>query len=328
MPKASKTNTSKITKTPRKKRVSSLRLRNLKYYLGQTIKSLLRNKIMSFASIVTVAACMVMVILSFAATSNVSLFLDYLESSVGITVHIDDNLTEGQLEFLQQQISAAGNVSMARFVSPDEALVDLARVLGDDYGIIKTALEGEENPLRRTFVVELENVRLQRETIETFETFFGIAYIDASTEAAEMLISANNVLAIVGFVVVALFGIFSVVIITNTIKITVNSRRNEIVIMKYVGATDSFIRWPFILEGVLIGIIGGIIPLVATWFAYENLVESMTTSGSGLIYMLVREFPFRTTGEIFPLLIPIILILGAGIGVLGSVSSIRKHLNV
>ncbi|MCL2170024.1 MAG: permease-like cell division protein FtsX [Defluviitaleaceae bacterium] len=328
MPKDSKTNTARITKASSAKKVQSPKLRNIKYYLSQTLKSLWRNKLMSLTSVITVAACMIMVIGSFAATSNVSLFLDYLENQVGITVHIHDDLNDYEVARLYSQIMATDNVASVRLVSPDEALVTLAYVLGDERGIMAEALEGRDNPLRRTFVTELDNVRQQRLTIEAFERLSGIAFIDASAEAAEMLISANNFLAIFGFVVVAVLGILSVVIITNTIKLTVNSRRNEIVIMKYVGATDSFIRWPFILEGVMIGIIGGLIPLTIAWFGYESLIESMTTSGSGILYFMVREFPFRSAMEIFPILLPVIIIMGGGIGVLGSISSMRKHLNV
>jgi len=328
MPKENKTNTSKISKVTSPKRASSLRLRNIRYYLSQTLKSLWRNKLMSLTSMITVAACMIMVIASFAATSNVGLFLQHLEQQVGIVVHIDEYLDEAQFSRLQAQIAGTNNVAGITLVTPDEALEHLAVLWGDETGIMAYAVEGHLNPLRYTFVVELENVRLQRETIEAFEAFYGVAYIDASAEVAETLISANNFLAIFGVVVVGLLSILSVVIITNTIKLTVNSRRNEIVIMKYVGATDSFIRWPFLMEGVLIGILGGLIPLVISWIFYENIVISMTTSGSGIVYMLVSDFPFRTSGEIFPILIPVILGLGAIIGLVGSMSSMRKHLNV
>jgi len=328
MPKENKTNTSKISKATRPKKRSSLKLRNLRYYLSQTLKNIWRNKIMSFTSMLTVAACMVMVILSFAATSNLSLFLQHVEQQVGITVHIYEHLNDEQMRMLGRQLEQVENVTSVTFVTPDEALANVAEIWGDEAGIFAQAVEGESNPLRYTYIVELESVRQQRVTVETFERLYGVALIDASADVADTLVSANNFLAIFGFVVVAVLGVLSVVIITNTIKLTVNSRRNEIVIMKYVGATDSFIRWPFLLEGILIGIVGGLIPLIAAWFGYESLVDSITTSGSGIIYMLIREFPFRTAREIFPILTPMILIMGAGIGALGSFSSMRKHLNV
>lgn len=326
MHKVNKTNTSKINKV--KQKSSSLKLRNLKYYLGETLRSIWRNKIMSISSMATVAACMTMVILSFAVTTNISFFLEDLERQVGIAIHIDDALTQEQVDTLGRQILDHDNVADITFVTPEQALENIALILGDETGILGTAFEYEANPLRRSFVAELENIRLQYDAIAHFQTLFGVAHIDASTEASEMLISVNNFVAFFGIAVVLVLGALSVVIITNTIKLTVNSRRNEIVIMKYVGATDAFIRWPFIIEGIMIGVIGGLVPLTIAMFGYERLVESITTSGSGLLYIIVGDFTFRTGGEIFPILAPVILVIGGAIGFLGSMSSMRKHLNV
>jgi len=121
-------------------------------------------------------------------------------------------------------------------------------------------------------------------------------------------------------------AILSIAIITNTIKLTVNSRRNEIIIMKYVGATDWFIRWPFVIEGVLIGMFGGILPLGIIWFLYDGIIENVTQSG--LFAVLLEGFPVRSSMDIFPIITPFILLLGMLIGVLGSITSMRKHLNV
>jgi len=327
MPKTNKTNTSKIPRpTKKRKRPSSLKLRNFKYYLVQSFKSLMRNKFMFFSSIITVAACMTMVIASFAGTSNVNLFLNHLETSVGITVHINDDLNETQRSLLQEEIGGLENVAITRMVSPDEALASLAAQFGDTEGIFEMALGGEENPLSYTIVVDLFNVRQQRQTIEQMEQFFGIDLIRASAEATDMLITANNLMAVTGFAIISILAILSVVIITNTIRLTVNSRRNEIVIMKYVGATDWFIKWPFIIEGMLIGVIGGIIPLIAMWFAYDSLAYGI--QNSDLFYIILGELPFRTTSEIFPIVAPFVVILGLAIGTLGSMTSMRKHLNV
>ena len=273
---------------------------------------------------------MVIVIGSFAATSNVSLFLDHLENSVGISVHIEDDLTEGQVELLYRQLVAANHVISARFVSPAEALAALLENLGDT-GMLFEVLEDEaDDLLRRTFALQLDSARNQRQVAEQVEMFFGVYRVIAPIEETETLMSLNNFLGILGFVVIMILGILSVVIITNTIKLTVNNRRDEIIIMKYVGATDWFIKWPFVIEGILIGIIGGLVPLVILWFTYEHLVYGIRNSNLFILMFtgMLNQPPFRETREIFPIIAPVILVLGAAIGVLGSITSMRKHLNV
>ncbi|MCL2575438.1 MAG: permease-like cell division protein FtsX [Defluviitaleaceae bacterium] len=304
-------------------KASTLKLRNLRYYLSQTTKSLWRNKFMTISSIITVAACMIMVIASFAATSNLNLFLDHLESTVGMTVFLDEDLSEAGRDIVGQTIMVVENVRDIRIITPEEALENMER----QWGMNIEALQGDANPLRWSYMVELYDLSLQSQTVDAVSLIFGVHSIDASADISDTLVFINNVVAIVGLIIIAVLGILSIVIITNTIKLTVNSRRNEIVIMKYVGATDWFIRWPFIIEGVLVGVLGALIPLVAAWFAYDNLVASLT-GDTGIFAAMLRGLPFRTTAEIFPFVAPIIILLGAGIGVLGSASSMRKHLNV
>jgi len=265
---------------------------------------------------------MFMIIISFAATSNVSSFLRQLEDESGMTAFLDDDLTEAQRQVVLQSVLMVSNVSSARMIEPDEAMLDIQDVLGIDFG----DLFGEGNPLQYSIVVLTYDLRLQEETIERVAAIFGIDSVSAPIDLTDTLIGINNTMAIVGLALIALFAIFSIIIITNTIKLTVNNRRNEIIIMKYVGATDWFIRWPFIIEGMLIGIFGGVIPLTATWFFYDSIVGSL--SGDGIAGAVLGDFAFRSAAEIFPVLIPVVILMGASIGVLGSATSMRKHLNV
>jgi len=206
-----------------------------------------------------------------------------------------------------------------RFVHPDEALEDMMMRLGDVDGVLIDGLR-DDNPLRRTFVLELTSIRLQRETLERINSFFGVANIGAPAEFADNLITINNFLGVVGFIIIAVLSVLSVVIITNTIKLTVNSRRNEIMIMKYVGATDWFIKWPFIIEGILIGVLGGALPLAIAWAFYESIVSSIGMA-------LNTDFDFKLATEVFPIIGPVVILFGASIGALGSITSIRKHLD-
>jgi cell division transport system permease protein len=152
----------------------------------------------------------------------------------------------------------------------------------------------------------------------------GIYKIQASQSAADSLAAIKNTIRIIGIVLIVVMGIIATGIIINTIKLTVLLRKNEINIMKYVGATDGFIRGPFIVEGLLIGIIGAIIPCVISWIFYGEIISAMYNEFS----IIKRLFEFCPSSEIFSFVIPVALIIGGGLGALGSITSIRKHLNV
>ena len=301
---------------------NNLKLRNLKYYLIETLRSLVRNKLMTLTSIATVAACLLIVVFSYAIAQNINHILAYIETTIGVEIFIDDALNDAEMETLSQQILAMDNVVSAEFISPVEALEHMAETLGDEEGILLSLLY--DNPLRRSFRLELNDIRQQRETVDQLWQLYGVANIAAAPDMADALATANNYISIFSFIIILILGILSVIIITNTIKLTVNSRRNEILIMRYVGATDWFIKWPFVIEGVLIGIIGAGLSLTISWLSYDNIISSVRE------FQLIEQLqlPFRNTTEIFPIFAPITIILGAVIGILGSISSMRKYLSV
>jgi len=248
--------------------------------------------------------------------------LTYLETSIGITVFVDDALDIAQAETLFQEILALDNVAGAVFISPEEALANMAEILEDTEGIL-AALDGP-NPLRRSFTIELNDIRQQRQTVVDINELYGVANVREAAGVTDGLITLNNFIFIFSIVVMLILGVLAVVIITNTIKLTVNNRRNEIIIMKYVGATDWFIKWPFVIEGILIGMVGAIIPLTIAWLSYDGLIDGFRDSD----FAMFMQLPFRSGAELFPLFAPFTIILGVGIGVLGSTSAMRKYLSV
>jgi len=315
--------TEKARKKARKRgKSNNFRLRNLKYYLSETLHSLVRNKLMTLTSIATVAACLLIVVLSFAITQNINHVLAYIETTVGIEVFIDDELNDAQVEMLGQNILALDNVAYAEFVHPDDALVSLAERRGDEDGLLMAFLY--DNPLRRAFRLELRDIREQRYTVDAIWRMHGVANIAEAGTVADFLGRTNNYISLFGVVLILIFAVLSVVIITNTIKLTVNNRRNEILIMRYVGATDWFIKWPFVIEGVLIGVLGAAISLVISWFSYEGIISAIR----GFPLVVEMQLPLRDTAEVFSIFAPIAVVLGAIIGVLGSISSMRKYLSV
>jgi len=301
-------------------------MRNVKYYLIETFRNLVRNKLMTLTSVATVAACLLIVNFSYALASNVNFILSYIETSIGVTVFIDDELNADQIDALEQEILQLDNISGARFVSSEEALQRM--IAGFEEAGVEDVGDLMDNlgpgTLRHSFELEIINIREQRQTIDELWQLHGVANVNDAEAVREALITLNNFVGILSFVIILVLGVLAVVIITNTIKLTVNSRRNEIIIMKYVGATDWFIKWPFVLEGITIGIFGAIIPLAVGWFSYDRIIGSIRNSE----FALMLEIPFVSATEIFPIFAPIVLTLGAGMGVLGSITSMRKHLSV
>lgn len=300
---------------------------SIKYYISEAFVSLARNSLMSLSSIATVASCIFIVVFSYCVATNLDYILEQLEDSVELSVFIDSSLDVQQVEDIYNKISSIEHVTKVEYISPDEALKSFAQRLGDSTGI----LEGFEadNPLRPSFTISLDDPKNQDGVINELDSeqmrALGVANVLHARDELNMLMSINNVVRIVSIIIILILGILAVVIITNTIRLTVNSRRNEITIMKYVGATDWFIKWPFVIEGILIGLIGAALPVFIFWASYGKIIDTLYNSYE---FFRTLDFKFRTGLEIFPALVPIGIVLGSLIGTIGSITSMRKHLDV
>ena len=290
------------------------------------VKSLSRNRLMSVSSVLTVASCVFILIFSYCIAANLDFILMKLENTGGITIIIDDAVSGPDVNVLYSQLTEIEFVADVKFVSAEEALDTFSKGLGQDSTIYEDFIK--DNPIRRRFTVELTSTRHLGEVLAKLEEMkksnVGIAAVNHAKQIADTLITVNNVVRIVSIVIVLVLGALSIVIIINTIKLTVNSRRHEINIMKYVGATNAFIKVPFVVEGIVIGLLGSIVPLTILIFTYRMIVESLQKNTA----VLQELIQFRQPGEIFPYLSPMILVLGILIGTIGSLVSIRKHLNV
>lgn len=299
-----------------------MRPSSIKYYFKEGFTSLLRNRLMTVASIATVAACIFIMSFSYCVVSNLQYVLRQMEDSIGIAVFLNEELTSDDVERISNEIKAIPHVKQVTYTSPDDALTELQDEWSMD-GILD-GFSGENNPLSSSFEISLEGVEYQTDVTKALTAIDGIDNVrDAHTET-EILLKVNNVMQITGILVIVILAVISVVIIMNTIKISVYTRRNEINIMKYVGATDWFIRWPFIIEGMLIGIIGSVIPMLISWPAYSKIVDILYTS----LPVIKNMVSFRYSIDIFSVLIPVSIVSGILLGVIGSVTSIRKHLRV
>jgi len=276
---------------------------------------------MSVASIFAVASSIFIVAVVYMTGANVEYFVRQLEETMGLVVFVEENTTHAQMMRLESQIEALPHVANVTLITREEALESLRARIGSD--VIMQGLE-LDNPLRDSFVIELTDLQFQENVAGMLEGLRneGVASIRRDADLAGALTTLSNVVSVVSAILVLILGVISIIIITNTIRITVNARKTEINIMKYVGATDWFIRWPFVIEGMLIGLIGGAIPALIARFGYGRVIRTI----GGIQELAFIDF--MPEDEIFIYVLPFALILGTVIGLLGSSWSVKKHLKV
>ena len=299
-----------------------MRLSSVRYYIREGISGLLKNSLMTIASIATVAACIFIVTVSCCVIENLHAMLRQLESDIGVVVFLNDDADAQLVSTVSEKLNGIEHITNVTYISPQDALDGLKKEWDADD--ILSGFDGENNPLPHSFEISIDGIENQADVIKNIEQIDGIKSIRNAQTATDILLKLNRVLSVVGFLGILILGVISVVIITNTIKISVYNRRTEINIMKYVGATDWFIRWPFIVEGVIIGIVGAVVPLIISWPIYSKCV-SLAYEHFAILTNLAS---FLGGYEIFSKLVPLGILAGIVLGVAGSVTSIRKYLRV
>lgn len=292
------------------------------YLIGEGIHNVLKNKKSTVASLMIMCATMIIFGLFFVIGENVNYFMNEVQSSQGIQVFIDNEATDQEIEDLGKSINMLDGVNTADFVSKDEALDQLMKRFEDRSYLLDVYKERKIFPA--SYVVTLTDLNLSTQVQKQISEMQGVKRITSSDETITTLINLANGIKIVTFVILILLIVISIFIIANTIKLTVHARRREISIMKYVGATNGFIRWPFIIEGVVIGVIAGAISVALVGGAYDFVASKLLSSE----IMQVVKMSLVNFSDMFSKIIAIYLLLGSGIGVLGSVISMRKYLEV
>ncbi|MBR6542023.1 MAG: permease-like cell division protein FtsX, partial [Anaerotignum sp.] len=278
--------------------------------------------LMTMASMVAVAACISILSFSYCVGSNLQHMLNKMEDSIGISVFLKGELSGEEIEKMKKEIGKIDHVEDVQYISPADALDDLKQDWGADEDIF-VGLDEANNPLSHSFQISLDKIENQNGVLTALENVDGIDNVRHGQTETELLMKANRIFGIASVIVMLLLGAISVMIIMNTIRISVVNRRIEINIMKYVGATDWFIRWPFIIEGIIIGVVGAIIPLVIGFPVYAQVTSAIFN------YLPMITFvQFKLTGDVFGFLFPFGIIFGIALGGIGSVTSIRKHLRV
>ena len=295
------------------------------YCLGQGFRNIARNKAFSLASIATVAACVVMIGVFLAAIFNFNHILQEAEKSVCITVFFDEGLTEEEILDFGEQVRSWPEVVSTSYTSADQAWTNFKN---DYFQGSPELAEGfaDDNPLANSasYEVYLEDIGLQEEVSQRLENTPGVRQVNRSEITANALSDIIRVVGIVSIVLIAVLLMVSIFLIANTIVTGIALRKEEIQVMKYVGATDFFVKSPFLFEGVIIGLIGALIPLIILYVIYNGALIYIMSQ----LQTLTMVFSFLPVKEIFKYLAPISLVIGAGIGLIGSSIATGKHIKV
>ena len=295
----------------------------LGYFIGEGFSNVFKNKKSTGASLMIMCATMIIFGIFLILGENINHFVDEVESEQGIQVFVKNDATQEQIDELGEKIRAIDGVSTVDFVSKDEALEQMKERFGDRQDLLD-GYEGENNIFTASYVVTLTDLTKSKEVQEQINTYDAVKKITSKDEVVTTLINLANGIKIVTGLILALLIIISIFIIANTIKLTVHARRKEISIMKYVGATNGFIRWPFIVEGMIIGILASIISIVIVGGAYTFIADKLVSSE----FMQLINMNLISFSDMFNSIIFVYMLLGIGIGVLGSVISMRKYLKV
>lgn len=294
------------------------------YSIQQGFKNIGRNKMFSLASMATMAACIFMFGIFYILVFNVNEMVHDAEESVAITVFFDEGLAEEQIKAIGEDIKNRSEVRETVFVSAEEAWESFKDVYFE--GNEEYAAGFSENPLANSanYEIYLKDISKQSTLVKYLESLEGVRDVKQSQSVAETLTEFNKILSIVSGGIIAILLSVAIFLINNTITVGIAVRREEIAIMKLIGATDYLVRAPFIVEGIVIGLVGASAPLILLYVLYDNVViyiaEKFAFVGSLL--------EFVSPQILFNGLIPIGLALGVGIGLLGSMWTIRKHLKV
>ena len=312
-----------------RKKVFTLRISTIGYCGRQGIKNIGRNKMFSIASIATMAACIFIFGLFFAIVLNFNYLLKNIETNVGITVFFDEGLDQGSIDNIGQQIINRNDiVKSCNYVSADEAWESFSeRYFEGNEAAAEGFKSNNDNPLANSahYEVFVNNIEDQDELVEYISSIEGVRKVEQSQQASETLTTVNRLIATVSIIIIIILLAVSIFLISNTVSVGVAVRREEIAIMKYIGATNTFVRLPFILEGIIIGFVGALIPLVILYFLYQRAVTWIMEKFSVLSDFMNGLLPVN---NVFLVLLPVGIILGIGIGFVGSFFTTRKHLHV
>lgn len=317
-----------------------MRISTFGYVGKQGVKNIWRNKMFSLASIATMSACIFLFGLFFSILVNFQYIIKSAEEGVAITVLFNDDATEEQKKEIGEQLESRDDVSEVKYVSADDAWAEFQK---DYFGDNPELAEGfkDDNPLAHSdnYEVYMKTVKgnnkdliakskslsaTQQDLVKFAQSLDGVRQVNKSDVVANTLSSVNMLVAYVSIAIIAILLGVSIFLISNTVTTGITVRKEEIAIMKYIGAKDFVVRSPFVIEGLIIGLFGAVIPLALLYFLYDKAVVCIMEKFS----ILKNIITFLPVGNVYIYLLPIGLAMGIGIGFLGSYFTVRKHLRV
>ena len=295
----------------------------LGYLIGEGFSNVFKNKKSTGASLMIMCATMIIFGIFLILGENINHFVQEIKSAQGMQVFVKNEATEKEVVELGEKIKKLDGVSTAEFISKEDALNQMKEKFGEKQDLLD-GYEGENNIFTASYLVTVTDLKLSTDVQNQILSLDNVKKITSSDKTVSKLISLAKGIKIVTGIILALLVIISVFIISNTIKLTVHARRKEISIMKYVGATNGFIRWPFIVEGMIIGVLASLISIIIVGTAYTIIAEQMVNSQ----FMQVINMSLISFADMFNSIIFVYMLLGIGIGAIGSIISMRKYLKV
>lgn len=298
-----------------------MRISTFFYTIGQGFRNIVRNKLFTLASLATIGACLFLFGIFYAILTNFEHTVKTAEEGISVTVFFHEGVSDTRIAEIGDLISRRVEVSNVEFVSAEEAWESFK----DDY--LGEYVDGfTENPLSSSahYVIYLSDVSLQPALVTYLESLEDIRRINKSEITATTLSGVNALIAYVSLGIIAILFAVSIFLISNTVTIGISVRKEEINIMKYIGATDFFVRSPFVIEGMMIGLIGSLLPLGIIYVIYNHMILYVTERFA----MLTKVLNFLPVETIFQTLLPVSIAMGVGIGFIGSIVTVRKHLRV
>ena len=302
-----------------------MRISTFFYTIKQGLKNIWKNKMFSLASIATMTACIFLFGLFYTIVTNFQSMVKDAESSVAVTVFFDEGISQDKIDEIGDLIRARAEVSDLEFVSADDAWDSFKQTYFEGNEAAAESFAGD-NPLANdaSYSIYMNDISMQQTLVTYLQSVDGIREVKQSAVVANTLTDFNKLIGYVSAgIIIILLGV-AVFLSSNTITVGISVRREEIGIMKLIGATDYFVRAPFVVEGIVIGLIGAAIPLGILYVLYGRIIDYIGDKFSFISNMM----KFLPADEVFHTLVPVALILGVGIGFIGSRITIRKHLKV
>ena len=303
-----------------------MKINTLGYSIKQGLKNIRRNLLFSLASVGTIVACLFLFGIFYSIVLNMENEIRSVEDSLTISVFFEEGIDENRIAEIGNELKTIKNIDTINYISADKAWSNYVNDVYDGNKDYVQSVFGDDNPLANSssYEVTLKNIAKQEETVGQIEKIANVRRVNSSDGTARSLNSLNRLVGYASMGVILILLLVSLFLISNTITIGISVRKEEIAIMKLIGAKDIFVRAPFLVEGVMIGLIGSVIPLGIIYFMYNSVIQYLTEHFT----IVANMMHFVPVGQVFKGMAPIALLMGVGIGFFGSLITTHKHLRV